>query len=131
MESKIDWETRYYELEKQIKDMMNMTLELIKETEINKSKAMIKKIIQTEIDNQLEVIVISNGIEPIFSYEIIDDVTQNVMMQKSEQHKNSCKFNVSGIKDYRVRVYIRNRNDNHFTDSKETEVLNKTIEKDV
>lgn len=131
MENKIDWESRYYELENQIKDMMNMTLELVKETEINKLKAKINKIVHTEIDNKLEITAISNGIFPVFSYEIIDEVTQSVLMQKAEQHKNSCKFNVSGIKDYRVKVYIRNQNDDYYTDSKVTKVLNKTIEKDV
>src|SRR5699024_8637112 len=99
--------------------------------EINKLKAKINKIVHTEIDNKLEITAISNGIFPVFSYEIIDEVTQSVLMQKAEQHKNSCKFNVSGIKDYRVKVYIRNQNDDYYTDSKVTKVLNKTIEKDV
>lgn len=123
----IDWQARYIELEEQLKDMMYMTLDLIEKSEISKEKAVLNNIIYTEVDNNLEVTAIAKANNPIFLFEVIDDDTKDIILQKSEIRKNSCKFNVFNLSNYRVRVYIKNEGEKKFSDSKITKVLNKFI----
>lgn len=127
MASEIDWQSRYSELEKQLKDMMYVTLDLIEKNEKSQVEASISNIIYTEVDNKLEVTAIAKANNPVFLFEIIDDKTKKILIQKSELRKNSCKFNVHNISSYRVRISVRNEGEKKFTDSKITKVLNRFI----
>lgn len=127
MAYEIDWKNRYIDLENQLKEMMYMSLDLVEQAEITKTKAVINNIIYTEVDNQLEVTVIASANNPIFIFEIIDENSKKIVMQKAEIRKNSCKFNVFNISNYRVKVYIKNEGEIKYSDSKITKVLNRFI----
>lgn len=127
MASEIDWKARYNDLENQLKDMMYMSLDLIEKSELSQVKATISNIIYTEVDNKLEVTAIVKANNPVFLFEIIDEETKKILIQKSDLRKNSCKFNVYNLSNYRVRISIKNEDDEGFTDTKVTKVLNRFI----
>lgn len=128
MVSNIDWESRYIELEKQMKDMMRMTFDLVEKAEINSQKASITSVTHSEIDDILEITVISSSNNPFYTFEIIDDETRETIKQKTDIRKNSFKFNISNLNNFRVKVHVRNDNDEEYTDVRLTKVFNKTMQ---
>lgn len=138
MDSEINWKERYIELEEQMLEMMKMTSGLIeKETNaVRNSEDLYKKtkegpsisrLLYTNIDNIIEIIVISKANNPFFLFELIDEETKNVIYQKSESQKNSCKFNVSGLSSYRIRVHVKNEEDEYYSNMKISKLINKKV----
>lgn len=138
MDSEINWKERYIELEEQMLEMMKMTSGLIeKETNaVRNSEDLYKKtkegpsisrLLYTNIDDILEIIVISKANNPFFLFELIDEETKNVIYQKSESQKNSCKFNVSGLSSYRIRVHVKNEEDEYYSNMKISKLINKKV----
>ena len=138
MDCEINWKERYIELEEQMLEMMKMTSGLIeKETNaVRNSEDLYKKtkegpsisrLLYTNIDDILEIIVISKANNPFFLFELIDEETKNVIYQKSESQKNSCKFNVSGLSSYRIRVHVKNEEDEYYSNMKISKLINKKV----
>lgn len=127
MVSNIDWESRYIELEKQMKDMMRMTFDLVEKAEVNSQKASITSVTHSEIDDILEITVISSSNNPFYTFEIIDDETREAILQKTDIRKNSFKFNISSLNNFRVQVHVRNDSDEEYSDVRLTKVFNKTM----
>lgn len=127
MASNIDWQAQYMELENQMKEMMKMTVELVEKSEINSQKASISNINYAEIDDILEITVISKANNPIYSFELIDDESREPIIQKLEIRKNSYKFNITNLVNFRAQVHIRNDNDEDYTDVRLTKVFNKIV----
>lgn len=138
MDSEINWKERYIELEEQMLEMMKMTSGLIeKETNaVRNSEDLYKKtkegpsisrLLYTNIDDIIEIIVISKANNPFFLFELIDEETKNVIYQKSESQKNSCKFNVSGLSSYRIRVHVKNEEDEYYSNMKISKLINKKV----
>lgn len=138
MDDSINWKERYIELEVQMIEMMKMTSELIdKETKVIKTNdesdtnfkasALISRLLYTLIDDNLEIIVISKSNNPLHIFELIDEKTKEIIYQKSEVQKNSCQFNVSGLNEYRIRVHIKNENDEYYSDTKISKLINKRV----
>lgn len=125
MSDNINWKERYIELEQQLENMMNMTLDLVEKSEKFKDKAEINQLSYTQIDEKIEVVAITKGKNPIYTFEIIDDKTRDVIMQKSESRKNTCQFNIGNLSDFRVKVHIKNEDDKEYSHSRISKLLNK------
>lgn len=134
MSDEINWKERYIDLEQQMLEMFKMTSDLIEKEsssktneEEHKLKASITKLLYSTVDDNLEVIAISTGENPVFIFELIDDKTKSIIYQKSEMRKNCYKFNITNLNDFRIKVYIKNETDHNYSDIKISRVINKKI----
>lgn len=96
----INWEKQYKTLEIQLKDMMKMSLQLMKDSDVA-----IEDIVFEEFNNQKFVIVITSG-NPVLCMFKFYDIYENLLETIDYTYRNS--INISNYKNLEIiKVYIK------------------------
>ena len=123
MNDNINWKERYIELEDQMLDMMKMIQNLMEE-EKNHQTAQINRVEVNQIEDNLEVVAISKGNNPLFLFEVLNKKNR-LLHRKYTKHKNSLKLNMLLFKEpIKVKISIKNERNDQYVHFYETKLLN-------